>query len=430
MSISVHTRPLSSTDPPRTVRLRRVNRARETATDVVLAAVPKGSVRAAHGRQTMAALLRHGKFALCNRNGRATIVAVLRALIERADYESITTRPGWETLIEATGTSRTTVARVLRTLAAWGLIGRVASGRQAKYAAAGPDGERINEAAVYVLCTPSPLALVHKVGTPPALGGSHLKEKKLTHTRAREKSSLNGVASPRLIPAGASGSAPAAQVPWRPELRWPAHRTAKRHGQRVAAASEIRYRSFPLRSMTDKDIASSCRDFFLVGWTVADILHALDWRPDGTLWPHSGAPETKNPWRIRGWLKHRLTAWRTDAGELLLSRDQQEAARAAALRREQDAERRRILERHAERAARLEAGESPAKVTALAQLRALFDANKRQRSGRSAAEQPSRQSPPRCVTLPQRTEQFAQDQHLSTIGDNSHGLSTATTAQT
>ena len=33
--------------------------------------------------------------------------------------------------------------------------------------------------------------------------------------------------------------------------------------------------------------------------------------PDGTLWPHSGAPDTKEAWRMRGWLRHRLSAWRT-----------------------------------------------------------------------------------------------------------------------
>ncbi|MEV8150506.1 hypothetical protein AB0O52_20480 [Arthrobacter sp. NPDC080073] len=351
-----------------------------------MSAVPKGSVRAAHGRQTMAALLRHEKFAVRNRNGQATIVAVLRALIERADYESMTSRPGWQALIEATGTSRTTVARVLRLLAAWGIIGRVASGRQAKYAAAGPDGERINEAAVYVLCTPSPLALVNKVGTPPALGGSHLKERKLTHTRAQGKNSQHDVAPPRLIPAGAASGAPTAQVPWRPELLWPAHRTPKRRDQRVAAASEIRYRSFPLRCMTPKDVASSCRDFFLAGWTVADILHALDWQPDGTLWPHSGAPDTKEAWRMRGWLKHRLNAWRTEGGEPLRSRGQQEATRASARRREQETERQRTLERQAERAARLDAGDSPAKVTAIAQIRAIFDATNRKRVARHYPE--------------------------------------------
>ncbi|WP_427019465.1 hypothetical protein ACQCSX_22750 (plasmid) [Pseudarthrobacter sp. P1] len=338
--------------------------------------MPKGSVRAAHGRQSMKALLHHEAFAARNRNGQATIMAVLSALTERADYDTMTTRPGWDALITATGTSRTTVARVLRLLLAWGIIGRVAAGRQAKYAATGPDGDRINEAAVYVLCTPSPLALVHKVGTPPALGGSHLKKKKLTHTRARENNFTKDVASPRLIVDGGASAAPAAQVPWRPEIQWPSHRTTSRRIQRVAAAAEIRNRSFPLRCMTTKDVASTCRDFFLAGWTVADLLHALDWKPDGTAWPHSGAPDTKDAWRMRGWLRHRLGAWRTEAAEPLRSRDQQAAARQAEQRRQQETESRRVLERQAERAARLSEGASPAKVTALAQIRAIFDASR------------------------------------------------------
>ncbi|TSE15682.1 hypothetical protein B1A87_006980 [Arthrobacter sp. KBS0703] len=61
--------------------------------------------------------------------------------------------------------------------------------------------------------------------------------------------------------------------------------------------------------------SSSCRDFFLAGWTVADILPALDWMPDGTQWPHSGAPDTKDPRRMRDWLRHRLSHWRTEAGD-------------------------------------------------------------------------------------------------------------------
>ena len=382
MPTSLHIQTLSSMEPPVSgsgeplpARRRRVNRARETDSTIVLAAVPKGSVRAAHGRQCMAALLRHESFAGRNRNGQATITAVLRTLIERTDYESMTTRPGWEALIEATETSRTTVARALRALVAWGILGRVAAGRQAKYAPAGPDGERINEAAVYVLCVPSPLALVNKVGTPPALGGSHHKQEKLTPTRARATNSHNGVAAPRPIVRGGASAEPAARLPWRPEIQWPPHRTTSRQIQRVAAAAEIRNRCFPLRSMTSKDVASTCRDFLLAGWTVADILHALDYKPDGTLWPHSGAPVTKDPWRLRGWLRHRLAPWRTEAGEPLHSRDQRAAARHAAQRRERQAERRRVLERQAQHAARLNQGDSPAKITALAQIRALFNDN-------------------------------------------------------
>jgi hypothetical protein len=60
----------------------------------------------------------------------------------------------------------------------------------------------------------------------------------------------------------------------------------------------------------------------------------------------------------------------------LRSRDQQATARQAERRRQQEAERRRVLERQAERAARLSQGDSPAKITALAQIRAIFDAGR------------------------------------------------------
>jgi len=301
-------------------------------------------------------------------------------LIARTDYETMTCRPGWDSIAEAVGCHRRTIARYLAEFEAWGLLGRVAGGRQARYAAPGPDGEKINEAAVYVLCIPSPLALLRGEqkpavdinATPPALGGSHLKEKDLTHTRAHEKEPPSDVAPPRLSKSCAARGATTPPVPWRPEIRWPAHRTTSRKIQRQAAASEIWYRSFALRCLSIKDLASICRDFFLAGWTVADILHALDWQPDGTPWPHSGAPATKEPARIRGWLKHRLTAWRTKSGEPLRSRDQHLAARAAERRRAQETEQRRRLEQQAELARRRLAGDSPAKIKALAQIRALL----------------------------------------------------------
>lgn len=359
---------------------RRVNRSTETSREVVRAAVPKGSLRAAHGNQVTAHLRNLLAVRRMRADGQRNRLRTMAYLIARTDYETMTCRPGWDSIAEAVGCHRRTIARYLAEFEAWGLLGRVAGGRQARYAAPGPDGEKINEAAVYVLCVPSPLALLHREekpavdinATPPALGGSHLKEKNLTHTRARENESPSDVAPPRLSSPGAASGAPTPPVPWRPEIRWPAHRTTSRKIQRQAAASEIWYRSFALRCLSIKDLASICRDFFLAGWTVADILHALDWQPDGTPWPHSGAPVTKEPARIRGWLKHRLTAWRTETGEPRRSRDQQAAAQAAAYHREQALERHRLLERQAERAALGRAEDSPAKIRALAQIRALL----------------------------------------------------------
>ena len=77
-----------------------------------------------------------------------------------------------------------------------------------------------------------------------------------------------------------------------------------------------------LGRMTDRDIAASLRPFFDAKWSVDDVHHALDWRPDGTPWPHSGAPETKAPHRVRGWLKYRLSAWISDDNQPLPSKAQ------------------------------------------------------------------------------------------------------------
>ncbi|MDN5890456.1 MAG: hypothetical protein L0H57_12275, partial [Yaniella sp.] len=173
MLASLHTFPAQPIDPA--PHHRRVSRLRETNRDVVQRAVPEGSVRAAHGTHVQKALTEHPEYPRHYASRQATLRSVLAALIARADYETMTTRPGWAYLTEQTGKSRRTIARALVTLRTWGLIGIVASGRTAAYASLNEDGERTNEAAVYVLCTPSPLTIIHSPtpetvdenGTPP-----------------------------------------------------------------------------------------------------------------------------------------------------------------------------------------------------------------------------------------------------------------------
>ena len=365
-------------------RPRRVNRDNETDREVVYAAVPKGSVRAAHGDQVRAKLRAHAGFSRCYRNRRANILAVVDVLIACVDFQSMTTRPGWELIAESARIHRSTVGRILDQLKGWGFVGVVASGRLAAHAAADKGGVFMNEAAVYVLCIPSLMAVVStesgsvavdENATPPAACGTPVFVVNETPTRTREKSTQIETATPPLKAhlCGVASSAPAAQVPWRPETRWPLHRTPTRKYQRAAAAAEIHYRLFPVRCMNPADIAHVCRDYFLAGYTVADILHALDWKADGTRWPHSGAPVTKNAGRMRGWMKTRLADWQLPTGEIMRSKDQRATAEREALKRRQETDKHRILERQAEHAARLNQGDSPTKIKALAQIRALGD---------------------------------------------------------
>lgn len=373
---SIHAITLTETDssaPRRRIpaRLRRVNRAHENDPELVTAAIPRGCVRAAHGDQVMARLLAILSERRMRSDGHRARVAVLTVLIARADYETMTTRPGWEALAEAAGCTTRSVARILAQLEAWGLLGRVAGGRQARYAAAGPDGERINEAAVYVLCVPSPLALVPAEPEadvdinviPPALGGSHLLKKKLTPTRARERASKDA-ATPRGLESAAASDGSGPVPPYRQELYWPSHRTTTRKIQRLAAATEIWHRTLVFRRMSHKDLASSLKEAFLTGWTVSDVLNALSWKPDGTRWADSGAPDVSQDFtrhacsRLRGWIKSRLDGWRTAQGELLRSPDQRAAAEHRENTARQAMERRRVLEEQAQRAAQIAEGHS------------------------------------------------------------------------
>ena len=147
---------------------------------------------------------------------------------------------------------------------------------------------------------------------------------------------------------------------------WPGGRRAASKTQRAAAAAELRRRlHLVLRAMSVPDIAATTRAFMLAGWTVTDLHHALDHRPDGTPWPHTGAPPTTEPRRIRGWLTHRLTAWTTNGTDPRRSPSQ----RAHAQRAQAAAQARAAQERSEHHRARRARPDSPTKAHALARIR-------------------------------------------------------------
>ncbi|WP_334173629.1 hypothetical protein, partial [Sinomonas sp.] len=210
--------------------------------------------------------------------------------------------------------------------------------------------ERTNEAAVYVVCVPAPLAAVDavdKTETPPAQGGSHLKkEKNPPHTH--EENTQKDAAAPRAPFCGEAlaGLAQLTTGENRPLTLWPLHRTPATTMARRAAAAEVRHRAPALGCLSVRDVAAVLRPFFIAGWSASDVLHALDWRPDGTRWPHDGPPSWTDTSRVRGWLRYRLAGWTRD-GQPVRSPEQ----RKQALRTAQAVERRRVLEKQAERAA-------------------------------------------------------------------------------
>src|SRR5690606_5759290 len=116
-------------------------------------------------------------------------------------------------------------------------------------------------------------------------------------------------------------------------------------GQQLDAARAMQHAAFPLRRISARHLRSIARPFFRAGWTPRDVLYAIDTRPDGTPWPHSGADEVRH---LGAWLRHRLAAWASPTGPLP-SRSQRAAATLAEQRR------RAAQRRAAEGAARAQA---------------------------------------------------------------------------
>src|SRR5699024_12351956 len=164
-------------------------------------------------------------------------------------------------------------------------LGVVASGRSAAYATKGPDGQRMNEAAVYVLCVPKkPRAIkslvsrclginpsdVDKCGTPPSKAGLYLSNKEVNpRTRARK---------------GFSKSKEQKRLGYSIEqVRWNKHWIPAGRRQQLTAAWRLKT-LLPnvLGRMSDRDIASCLRSDFDAGWSVHDEHYALEWRTDGS----------------------------------------------------------------------------------------------------------------------------------------------------
>lgn len=345
---------------PRPAHWRRPAREVEQDRQHVQRALPAGHVRPRNAEWMLDILEQHPKFATLLRPRRQGLRAVLSAIVSVADRDTMTSRPGWAFIAAQTGCSRRSIARHLRTLREWGLLGLVASGRSAAYAPRRPDGRQEADAAVYVLAcpadyadTPQPQkqprpttparrivsvhldsageATVDETGTPPREAGPSPIREEFTHTRAHAR-------DPHLSDS-------------RPETLWPRKQGAKTKKEQKQAAAELRrWCGLALRHLSASDLASICRDFFSAGWTLADLRHALDYRPDGSPWPHDGAPTTDEPRRLRGWMRHRLAAWRTDAG-LAESRSQRTLRQAAERKARVAEDRRRSEQAHAERSA-------------------------------------------------------------------------------
>ena len=351
-------------------RFRRPSRAQETSERIVTRAIPAGAERPAHTDEWIEALEAHPVYEQARADRKRALRRCVEALVAVADYGSMTARPTWEKLSHLVEKARRSIARYVQQLREMGLLAVVASGRSAAYAPVGEDGRRVNEAAVYVLCVPAKRSsmkdgvarimglrqpIVDESGTPPREAGLRESNKEI-YPRTRARVGVSQSEEQKRL--GCSVD----------QIRWNRHRVPVNRPQQLTAAWRLKS-LLPnvLGKMSDQDVAACVRDFFNAGWSVADLHHALDSRPDGEPWPYSGAPDTKEPHRVRGWLRFRLAAWRDEAGVPMVSRDQHH-------RREREkAQRERQAQYQAQQQRRKQvSGDSEIKRRSLAKIRAVL----------------------------------------------------------
>ena len=81
-------------------------------------------------------------------------------------------------------------------------------------------------------------------------------------------------------------------------------------------ARTLQHHCFDLRSLSATSITNIVQPFFEVGWTVRDVLYALEYRADNSAYNTKGAAGMRS---VKKWLTLRMDVWRRD-GVVLASR--------------------------------------------------------------------------------------------------------------
>jgi len=358
------------TPPP--LHIKRVSRAQETSPRAINWAIPHGSKKIDHTAQAWRAARSLDELLARRKDCKRNILAVLWVLLRYTDHTTMTVRITWDTIATKARVSRATVGNALKFLRTHGLLGIVASGRSAEYAAkAGQPAT--NEAPVYVITRPIGLGLrpqdtpdttlkpaTHPKGAtgtcgnnlePLPLGGLTTYEVS-SYTRTREKNTQNeplrGTENHRHGFAVRTHHSDHRQV-----TLWPANRRISSRSQGLSAAAEILRLMPDLARFSKKNVLNMVKPFFDAGWTISDIHHALDWRTSpglhgkeawGALPHHDRETQSYIDYCriLRAAILYRLRQWMTPTGEVMLSRSQRAtaesnraraAARAAADRR-------------------------------------------------------------------------------------------------
>ncbi|MFI7582029.1 hypothetical protein [Kocuria kalidii] len=345
----------------------------ERAKAVVLRAVPKGCRLARHVVAWKRAVLEHPALELMRADGRSNMAALVEVIALQQDPASRTWRTTWGWVAERLGVHEDSVGRMIRRLKDWGLLAVVATGRSAAYTPRAT-GKKQGEAPVYALTVPAPPAPAptpaentsEEAATVVDINVGPVPPKGVcSPPHARESLSPKDAAAPRpSAKAAAQRREVQAALAKRTAPLWPTHATvqpskvgAARSDWKQAyrwAGLELQHHALVLRRITTAYAVAVAKPYFEAGWTVADVLHALDWTPAGVRYTHDALTGIEHP---GAWFAARLRAWTHADGTPHRSPDQRAAAEAEQRRAEAVAAAARYAARQAAAEAAVEGGE-------------------------------------------------------------------------
>lgn len=327
---------------------RRVRKAKERSNRAVWSVIPAGHRPARHIVRWLRSIQELAEFQLARKDLKANIWRFANAVAQCPGFDpaSMTIMPIWQRLQERYGFPSKSIANYFRRLRDWGVLAVVATGRTAEFTPKS-SGRTENEAAIYVLLETVEVQGVEKssvpvpnraVNNPPYARADEGSKPQIetaspltSSKRAAQRREVNHQLLNRTGPL------------WDPNATTDARTKPERREAERLASLELQFRSFPLQRISTAHVAAICRPFFRAGWTIKDILHAIDWRPNtDARYHHDGANGVDN---TGAWLKFRLGKWvRSDGGFYRSPSQKREAervqrsaeTRAAAERRERE----------------------------------------------------------------------------------------------
>jgi len=237
-------------------------------------------------------------------------------------------RPTWAVLVERTGLCRATIAAHLRWLREHQLLAIWQPGRTAACRPMALAGTETNQAAEYLLlASPTPERALEAAerpaagdaAAPPAAGPEYRQkpgpapavEETWTPTWSRRDSERNPRARETSYPPGRQDRGPGKPAETEKQQQF---RRDPGRPIRLELADKLRNHSPVLRRLSVRHLASLLRDHVNAGWTLPDLVQALDYQPNGAR--HWQTDRVRSP---AGWLRHRLDLWRDPQGNVLPS---------------------------------------------------------------------------------------------------------------